>query len=88
MKGAREVIKEDKRLIKLLVKEARNNDNKIMVYPYEKRITSKSGISFKREWHVMKEGNRTSKIFRTKKDAVVFAGKISKSSLGQVYISR
>ena len=88
MKEPQEILKEDKRLLEVLVKEAKTNDKKIMVYSFLRRISAKNGpVSFKKEWHVMKEGNRTSKKFQNKSDAIIFDDKISKNS-GKIYVSR
>lgn len=88
MKSTKEIIKDDKQLIDILVNEAKTNDKKIMVYPYDKKVTSNGQISFKREWHVMREGNKTSKKFINRKEALHFAGIISKTNFGKVHISR
>ncbi len=87
MKEAKQILREDKRLLEILVEEAKTNDKKVMVYPFDKVISSKGQIAFIKEWHVMREGNKTSRKFDSKSDAVTFAGKISKKISGKVHIS-
>ncbi len=77
----------DKHLVKALIDEAKSNDKKVLVYPYEKRVDSGGKVAFRKEWHVMKEGNRTSKVFISKGDAVQFATKMSKGIPERLYVS-
>ena len=87
MKENKEVIQEDKELIKVLEKEARSNDDKIVVYPYQKRVLAAGKVIFRREWYVMKEGRKSTRKFMTKASAILFAKNMNKGAANKVIVA-